>query len=1119
MLSPETLASFAGSGSRQALTPEVLQELMAQQQGPGFFGSVASAGLGAVGNVLDVLASPGYAVRSLLRGNVGDFLEHNVEFGANVATGGMASKLYENLAGEEWTTKAESPEFTDLMESYLGRNMRPTGWKGFAADVVGGALTDPLTYLTMGGGAAFGVGRSSLAGTRTAAQAGNLVTRGLMQTVGGRAALKAQLGAQAAQDALAALNTGSLRGLAGSSMQALEEAGASVFRQRLGAPFAKLGDDFFANTANREVIDSVTQGLFDEGLLQRNALNFAGKRIPGTEGAGDALRGMAREVGAPALAGEALGGFLGLPSGIGGLAGIAARRIPAVNQAVDATVEKLWKGASAKLYDKFSQSGLPKAAEEAARQFWQRKQGADRESLETVQRVFQGLSGEQARAMGEALSAFEGKIRGGNADALAAAAGAGVGREAGQEILGALSGVDPGVAQRFTDYTFEFGAGGAQRAAEANGWAIREPFAVARQLEALGPERATALVRGASSEPSLEALRSAAAREAAQSAGLPEETARPMVDALFGAFDKQQDDMIGLGTWKDMPRRFYLPHSVTPEVAKRFGEKLPDFTKARRSQTIAEFEDQVRKRALKEGVDLTDLDEVAVRDVRDMLHLRQLAHNETMWKEGLKKHFRDFAGASAKLDADTAADNYVRRLLEPMKSRGALQGLLAKVNRFTKPLQTIYVPAFHARNMVSTWGQVLLDPSLTVKDSAKIMAAQVADMPLLRVLSKPSREQGAVYKFLEAANNPTSEAAQKAAAGVTIGKYSGDEVLRYAKQGVIQNNFGEEVLEELGLGVKSLAHNREALAKGTGLKAKANKLATRASAYIEDRARLTAFVGLLEKGVGAEEAIKRVQRIFVNYEVQSSVDRLLRDVVPYARFTVGNTPAAIEAALKRPGLLTPHVAAAKSVQATDPLANEEARSGFAANLGGGQFLGGFGMPLQAAGETLNNLTSLEGGRKLLGQTAMPINFPLQAVTNRNLYFGGDFLRPTRMPDGTPAVGPVSETAYGGKELSPGASALLFSGPLSRQAGIARTLAEGSLGQIVSKIATGVGVRSTDEERAVRAVVERWLDDAVKRGDVGKVQSFYQRGTSPEAEEAVRIYLQLRRAERERKKKG
>ncbi len=1108
-LSPESLGAIGGSlrgplgGTPPALslTPEQIKLLVEQAAegggGPGFAASVQDAGLGVLGHALDFISHPGQAFRSALSvpaellngdpmaalGRAGDALEHGLEFGADLMTGGMASHAYKELAGEDFTTQAESPEFTDLLQSYTGGN-KLGGGAGFAADVIGGALTDPLTLLTGGGGALAGVGRQGLTGA-TRAGARSLLSRSLVQTTKGQAGLLKQLGGQASDDILRALDTGSLKGLMESSLKLVDDASEQMLLSRMAGP-VNPSDALFKNTANAGLLDDAMRGLADEGMVKlggfRVGLPFGQKHhiddvlakvgIEANTGARPwALGGVARHGAAPAVAGEAVAGALGLPAGagmVGGIAGnaIARKVAPGAMTKVDNLIDGAWSKAVTGVYSKFQDLKIPKQVQETARQFWNRKQGADRESLEFTRKVFDGVSPEQRRALFEAMGEVE-----------------------------------------------------------------------------------TQAGKG-----SPEALRSMAALRGSELTGLPVQRTQQLMDEAFRAFDAQQDELVGLGVWKDQGRRFYVPHVMNPALAERFADKGLDahelfkpqafkdsFTRARRSKTVEEFEKAVQKRARQEGVSLDGIEEIAVRDLGDLLHTRQLAHNETMWKHGLKSHMEEFAGASRALDADTAIDNYVRNLTAPMGGRNIAERALAAVNRLAKPLQTVYFPAFHARNAVSTWAQVLLDPAMGIKDSAKVMAAQVGDLPLIRALSKKvaGREQHRVYKFLEAVNNPTSEAAQKAAGSIRIGRYTGDEVLRYAKQGIVQNNFGEEILEQLGIGAKALSGGetngatKRFLAKvgipvrglstnpdaGTLRKIKGwvDKTATDVSAYIEDRARLTTFVGMLDQGIPAEEAISRVQRAFVNYDVQSGLDRTLRDIVPYARFMTGNTPVVLKEVAKRPGLLSAQARAAESVQRSDPLAPRDARLGMGVPLGGNSYLTGLGLPQAAAADVVDGLTSLDGARRMLASTNMGISGPLQKVTNRNLYFGGDFDRPSAAPDWLPSgLGLVNDTAYGGKEFSPGVSQALFSSPVGRFTGAARTLDDDAWGAVVSKFVTGFGVRTTDEERGIRSVVNSWLEDAHRKGEVGKFNSFFQRGTSPEAEEAVRFYLGMRKAERARR---
>ncbi len=152
---------------------------------------------GTFSNVMRWISRPGYAVRSALRGEFGDAIENAIQFATDSPIMGLGfidrrMNVPMNLAAHagigpqsrDLTTREERPEFTDVLESWGAPT--PTSTAGrLATDIIGGILTDPLTYLTLGTG---GVAKGGLTGI-SRGMAGARVARALEETGAGVAAL------------------------------------------------------------------------------------------------------------------------------------------------------------------------------------------------------------------------------------------------------------------------------------------------------------------------------------------------------------------------------------------------------------------------------------------------------------------------------------------------------------------------------------------------------------------------------------------------------------------------------------------------------------------------------------------------------------------------------------------------------------------------------------------------------------------------------------------------------------------------------------------------------------------------------------------------------------------
>jgi hypothetical protein len=200
---------------------------------------------GVLATVSRFLSRPGYVVRSLLRGRPDDAVQNSAQFFLDLPTGGWLNPSWSlaNLFSEtgDITTKEERPEFTDL----VGKT--GSGLGDAALDVLGGIVTDPLTFLPFAG-----VGKAGLAAASgSRAIAASRLTAGLKETARGSAALAA-----AAPEVVAGLATRFGRGLTPellASEQAVELLGGGARGATRASRLRKVAE---ARTAEKVLADA-----------------------------------------------------------------------------------------------------------------------------------------------------------------------------------------------------------------------------------------------------------------------------------------------------------------------------------------------------------------------------------------------------------------------------------------------------------------------------------------------------------------------------------------------------------------------------------------------------------------------------------------------------------------------------------------------------------------------------------------------------------------------------------------------------------------------------------------------------------------------------------------------
>jgi hypothetical protein len=443
-----------------------------------------------------------------------------------------------------------------------------------------------------------------------------------------------------------------------------------------------------------------------------------------------------------------------------------------------------------------------------------------------------------------------------------------------------------------------------------------------------------------------------------------------------------------------------------------------------------------------------------------------------------------------------------------------------------KPFMTVGMfvpfPSFVMRNVMSSAIQGTLDPDIGFAGAAGFFRA-VTDGPIAQALMPHAPND--VGKVLRAIRAPDDAVAQAALKDVRIGTYSAEEVVRMARGVLTGHSFADsEVFEVLRrwpeLGKRAGREELEKIAKtfeGTELLSRlppkrlellraAVKYPAMLSQYAEDSFRVASFMALVRKGVDPGEAVKRVQSAFVDYNVNSGTERMIRDLIPFARYSIGSAPVTLKAVAQRPRTVLPlsylmrdSVRGDEEAEGIDAFSPEAGRGRFALPIGTDaegrpRYAQGFGTPFENAADVLGLVPRptqawADSARRMIGAgITPPVRAPMEFAAGVNFFTGRAPRSDTR---------PVEALKSVGVERVPGwvNSWLLGAMPWSRASGELNRLLDSKREgwDRFLQAATGVRVVSTDMDKAARRAVEEYLQVAAANGEVGKVEQFFAFG--------------------------
>lgn len=1068
-----------------------------------------------LGNVSRWLGRPGYALRSALRGEFADAGENLLQMGMDFPTFGWLNRdlSLANLFSEtgDITTKDERPEFSDLV-GYRGQGLGRVG-----LDVAGGILTDPLTYLTFGGsgiakGALTGMGRGAASATAGSA---------LRQTARGAAAL-----ASKTDEVIAGLKGGlgaafqkgtfsKVDDLLTATDDVLEEVftgiGSSAARREAAAKAARgieakavdrlMGVRLGRATAG-DVIDNGIKALADDGILLANdALRLD---VPFTQ------------IDVP-LVGDVWSKIGGATAPGLGLKVLRIANAPAA-ELVEAAGKSAWNWTKTTFYDRIAKSGISAGLQHVVRKAGLQHAGDMKRAAIATRNVFGGLDDEAIELMGKLVAETQ--------DEYTALLGAA--REAGEELTPAH------VSKLKGELLSRASAGG--------------HLADGTRFEGLGKE-GLAAVRGY-----LDAM-----------GEIPDELVK-----------------LGVWKHKEA-NPFYLPHQVQPVLMELLGDPIARknaqvmkgiksvFDGSRQFKTAQEFAAYVTEGMNMAGADVPEIlkeladfgDDAMNYNLRDLMFKRLSAHantvkRATIWEEG-KRLGMDTSANAADDMIRTYVDGQIRGAGVPesavyklmaggkvkipltpdqvkrFKDAGADLKKIARadgedvyefttrgLNYYVKPLLTSFPtnPSFHIRNWIGAAFMSTLDPDLGWPAFSELVGS-FPGAAWAGSMGNAGKSRKLTAMVIEAANGSQEAMEQLAKSGARFGNYTALEAVQAVQNGVgkvsqadLAKNLGDDLAELMG---KAAAE--EGRGKAGRLYDSLVKVGEKAANQTEEGMRTAGILRLMEKGVDPTEAIRRVNRAFVDYTSQSTAEAWARQILPFAKFAIGSSAWLGEFA-RRPRLLGPvtHLrnSAAAQVGEGDVLPERVADS-LALPLGKDaegnmRYATSLGLPHESALNMLSAFSSPEGFRKNVLGAIHPLGkFPLEAATNRDFFFGDEHGKYTKAPNLLPKALTTEVTGKDGKKRYeiPGFWREVWDAmPTSRAAKTVDRFLDDkrALWDATLQSVTGTRIQSVDQKRELREAIQRYLRDKVAAGQVVEFSNWVAKGDPNNVPEDLKIVL-------------
>lgn len=469
------------------------------------------------------------------------------------------------------------------------------------------------------------------------------------------------------------------------------------------------------------------------------------------------------------------------------------------------------------------------------------------------------------------------------------------------------------------------------------------------------------------------------------------------------------------------------------------------------------------------------------------------------------------------------------------------------LNQVMKPLLTSFPTNlnFHVRNAYGAAFMGLFDPDVGMSGFKQLWGA-TRNSGLVAKFSKLGYTGDEITKVTRLLDSDPVQAKalleELKATGKTVGKYSWDEVYDTLLKALgpetnrrVSSNATDLMtrlaeVDYLGRDVWRKSEDLKRL--GAGRLRIMSEWFKRASSFgmdmsnsIERRFRANAVIELMGKGVAPDEAIKRMERAFVNYNVNSEAERFLRDVIPFFKFASHSGLWAKEFATGvTPGLraLRSGMGAARfSAQDEEGVLPERVSGSIALPLpwkdarGNQEFLLGLGLPIEATIQFISAATPTGFRQGILGGLNPPIRLAAEGLTNRSFYFGGEWASYRKAPAWLPRSMATEITLPNGKktyEVSGEINEILNVLPTSRLDSTLHKLASSFVREEKPKITallnwlTGVRTMSVDTQRELEQALKGYLHDRVRSGQIGETVHYFTRMDESKVPEDLKIVL-------------
>ncbi|HUT78486.1 MAG TPA: hypothetical protein VM285_12410, partial [Polyangia bacterium] len=481
---------------------------------------------------------------------------------------------------------------------------------------------------------------------------------------------------------------------------------------------------------------------------------------------------------------------------------------------------------------------------------------------------------------------------------------------------------------------------------------------------------------------------------------------------------------------------------------------------------------------------------------------------------------------------DRAFADWVKSGMGRLRPRGPVGEVMAWWNkRVFKPFVTIGLgpvpnPAFHIRNVISGVWQVgthgEIGPMSGVQHLAELLNSAVRKIPVIGKSINPTRLEEML------AGNGVAGRTVKGLENLGIDEATLGRLMR--EHGIV----GEEFVTVEGL-YQAMKTQRSQMKALPALRSSptwqkfvkytvGSEIPAKVARAIEARMRGTAFIHALRKTGDPAAAARAVKDALIDYTMVSDAHRAIRDIVPFAQFTIGQTPRTLKVIGENPRALAPlrfMLGQRPEGSVVPPFVGEQPNIPLGTDKEGNRlYTVGLGTPF----EDINKFWSGNIERTL--QRGVASMHPLakmvgEELTQKDLFFGSDLGSYRR---DVPALAPLPDWMVGRKtrkvtdprtgevidisEVSPSLLRFLTYTPISRQLSMTNQLFDWRKKTWHKGISllTGVKVVSVDEDRELRKLIADYLKDRVKQGDAGQFQRFFVRGDiDPELAVIIKAY--------------